>query len=46
MAVRSRVLDGQLIWVGLIPLAAALGVAARWLPEKKFERAGGEDGNP
>jgi hypothetical protein len=46
MAVRSRVLDGQLIWVGLIPLAAALGVAARWLPEKKFERAGGEAGNP
>ncbi|KAK0612137.1 major facilitator superfamily domain-containing protein [Immersiella caudata] len=35
LGVRSRILDGQLIWVGLIPLAAVLGVTAKWLPKDK-----------
>jgi MFS family permease len=36
VGVRSRVLDGQSIWVGLIPLAAMLWVIARQLPEERI----------
>jgi Na+/melibiose symporter-like transporter len=43
MGVRSRVLDGQLIWVGLIPLAAVLGVAARWLPVSEEKTEGSQE---
>lgn len=36
LGVRSRLLDGQLIWVGLIPLAAILWVIARQLPDTRI----------
>ncbi|KAK3291396.1 major facilitator superfamily domain-containing protein [Chaetomium fimeti] len=39
VGVRSRLLDGQLIWIGLIPLASILGVIAKWLPERRGENS-------
>jgi len=44
LSVRSGVWHGQLIWVGLVPLAAVLGIAAKWLPKEGKERSQEEDG--
>ena len=42
--VRSQILDGYLIWVILVVIAAALNLGLRWLPEKAEGRSddGGE----
>ncbi|KAK1833445.1 peptide/nitrate transporter-like protein [Podospora conica] len=39
VGVRDQIFGGNLIWVVLVPLAAALGVAVEWLPEKREPRA-------
>ncbi|AEO56067.1 hypothetical protein MYCTH_2125036 [Thermothelomyces thermophilus ATCC 42464] len=46
MAVRSGLLDGQLIWFGLAPLSALMGVAAGGLPKERKPREADEVGKP
>jgi MFS family permease len=39
VGVRDQVFGGHLIWVVLVPLAAALGIAVQWLPERRGSSA-------
>lgn len=42
LGVRDQILKGYFIWAVLIPLAAGLGIAAKWLPEAKEPKTAAE----